>query len=250
MYQLLESISWPLMRLILATLILLSGCSAFDSNPEGSLRVLFVGNSLTYVNDLPAVTAAMAESQGHRLVYETYAFPGISLESQWYEGRARSALEEGSWDVVIMQQGPSGLKADREHLREWVSRWSEEARLHGTEPAVYMVWPDGPIGAFENVIRSYTEAAEASDALLLPVGAAWLAGLERDSNLPLHGPDHFHPSETGTYLAALTIYGGLFNAPVDDIPNALSLEDDRRIAVSMSDGPLLREVAAEVLANQ
>jgi len=43
----------------------------------------------------------------------------------------------------------------------------------------------------------------------LPAGEAWRAAWRRDSTLALYGPDAFHPSILGTYVAALVIYGGL-----------------------------------------
>ena len=45
-----------------------------------------------------------------------------------------------------------------------------------------------------------------SKGLLLPAGDAWRAAWAADARLPLYGPDGFHPSPMGTYLAALVIY--------------------------------------------
>jgi len=42
--------------------------------------------------------------------------------------------------------------------------------------------------------------------MLLPVGEAWRAAWRRDPDVPLYGPDGFHPTPTATYLAALVIY--------------------------------------------
>src|SRR5215217_3779683 len=107
-----------------------------------SLRVLFVGNSLTQTNDLPAVAASLARSSGRRLEYRTVAFGGYSLEDHWQQGEARAALASGSWDVVVMQQGPSALPEGQAHLREWAGRFAELARANGTQPALLTVWPE------------------------------------------------------------------------------------------------------------
>ena len=80
-------------------------------------------------------------------------------------------------------------------------------REAGAVPALYMVWPDASrTFAFPDVAHAYTSAAEAAEARLFPAGSAWLAAWDRNANLALYGPDNFHPSKMGSYLAALVIY--------------------------------------------
>ncbi|HKF14337.1 MAG TPA: SGNH/GDSL hydrolase family protein [Gaiellaceae bacterium] len=181
-----------------------------------SLRVLFVGNSLTQTNDLPTVVASLARSSGRRLEYRTVAFGGYSLEDHWQQGEARAALASGSWDVVVMQQGPSALPEGQAHLREWAGRFAELARANGTQPALLTVWAESYRGraALGQVISSYRQAAAAAHAVLLPGGTAWQESWSCDARIPLYGPDGFHPSRLGTYAAALVVYGRLFKAPL------------------------------------
>src|SRR5512132_95741 len=104
------------------------------------LRVLFVGNSLTTTNDLPAVLAGRAT--GRSLEYRTIAFGGFALEDRWAQGDARAELASRTWDVVVMQQGPSALPESQINLREWASRFADEARAAWTRPALLTVWPE------------------------------------------------------------------------------------------------------------
>lgn len=210
-----------LLGLLLA--LAFTSCSSLGPDGAGAARILFVGNSLTYTHDLPAVVEALARADGRRIETETVAGPNLSLEDHWALGGAAEQLAGGTWDVVVLQQGPSTLAESREHLIEWVGAFADLAREAGTEPAVYMVWPpEGtPITLSE---QSYEAAAEAADALLLPAGRAWRLALERDPSLRLYSGDRFHPSPTGTALAALTIYGGLF----DGLPR--TLPDDLRVS--------------------
>jgi hypothetical protein len=191
----------------------LSGGAA-EGGPH-QLRVLFVGNSLTETNALPAVVASLARSTGRSLEYGTIAYGGYSLEDHWNRGDARAALATRSWDVVVMQQGPSALPESQLHLREWATRFADEARAYGTRPALLAVWPESyRRSALGQVIASYRRAAVAAQAELLPGGAAWREAWSCDARTPLYGPDGFHPSPTGTYAAALVVYGRLFKAPV------------------------------------
>jgi hypothetical protein len=191
----------------------LSGGAA-EGGPH-QLHVLFVGNSLTETNDLPAVAASLARSTGRSLEYRTIAFGGYSLEDHWNQGEARTALATRSWDVVVMQQGPSALPESQVYLRAWATRFADEARAYGTRPALLTVWPESyRRTALGQVIASYRRAAVAARADLLPGGAAWREAWSCDARTPLYGPDGFHPSAVGTYAAALVVYGRLFRAPV------------------------------------
>jgi hypothetical protein len=135
------------------------------------LRVLFVGNSLTATNDLPAVVSGLARATNRNLEYRTIAFGGYALEDHWAQGDARAALASRSWDVVVMQQGPSALPESQINLREWASRFADEARAAGTRPALLTVWPESyRRGALRDVIGSYQRAAAAARADLFPAG--------------------------------------------------------------------------------
>ena len=114
-----------------------------------------------------------------------------------------------------MQQGPSAFPESQADLRLWASRFADEARAHGTRPALLTVWPEGwRADALPEVIKSYSRAAAAARAELLPAGVAWQLAWRCSARTRLYGPDDFHPSPTGTYAAALVVYGRLFRAAV------------------------------------
>jgi hypothetical protein len=204
-------------RLLGATAVALAaipGGSA-EAQPPSSLRVLFLGNSLTATNDLPAAVARIASRAGRRLEYRTVAPGGYSLEDHWNHDESRAALAGGRWDLVVMQQGPSALPESQANLREFALRWSAEARAHGARLALLTVWPESyRRSALTEVIASYRRAATTAKAELLPGGDAWRRAWHCDPGTPLYGRDGFHPSELGTYTAALVVYGRLFRAPL------------------------------------
>jgi hypothetical protein len=195
---------------------LVLGCaSSARAEDAAPVRALFVGNSLTETNDLPARVAALAAATGRRLEYQEITFGGFSLEDHWNQGDARAAIATGRWNVVIMQQGPSALPESQVDLRLWAGRFADEARAVGTRPALLTVWPENyRRPALSDVIVSYRSAAEAAGAQLFPAGEAWQAAWDCNSRLALYGPDGFHPSALGTYAAALVVYGRLFKAPL------------------------------------
>ena len=205
------------------------------------IRVLFIGNSLAAMNDLPALVAMFARDNGDRLETRTIAYPNYSLEDHWKGGDARRAIAEGGWSFVVLQQGPSSLPESRELLVEYAKRFATEAQRVKAKVALYMVWPaSNRPQDFDGVKLSYETAAREVGGVFLPAGQAWRIAWRRDPSLPFYGPDGFHPAQLGSFLAALVIYQGLTGK-----------SSARRVAVSLSDAQskILREAAAEALSG-
>ena len=183
---------------------------AFQSAAAAPLRVLFIGNSLTAANDVPALVESIAKENGERILTRMIAYPNYSLKDHWNRGDARRAIAEGGWSFVVLQQGPSSLPESRVLLVDYAQRFKEEARHVNARIAVYMVWPaSSRMGDFDGVKLSYEAAARETGGIFLPAGEAWRLAWRRDASLSFYGADGFHPTPLGSYLAALVIYQGL-----------------------------------------
>ena len=190
--------------------------SAAPAGAEESLRVLFVGNSLTYVNDLPGMLRELLRQEGLDVVTASMAEPNFGLEDHWVRRATHDRIAEG-WDVVIMQQGPSATEG-RPSLLEFAERFARPIREAGATPALYMVWPAATRSFdFQGVSNSYAAAADGVEGLLFPAGEAWLDAWEFDENIGLYGGDRFHPSPLGSYLAALVMYEQLAGADAREL---------------------------------
>jgi hypothetical protein len=206
-------------------------------------RVLFIGNSLTASNDLPAVVEALSRAGGGTpITTVSVVVGGFSLEDHWNQGRAQRRIAEGGWSIVVLQQGPSSLPESQANLRDWTARFDAVIRANGARTALYMVWPESNRReAFDAVSRSYARAAEDVGGMLFPVGEAWRAAWRRDADVPLYGPDGFHPSQTGTYLAALVIYQQMTGRSPVGLPGIGQMPAERAL--------LLQEAAQEANAQ-
>lgn len=217
--------------------------------PSEIRRVLFIGNSLTASNDLPAIVAALAKAAGQAsLVWKGVLVPDSSLEDHWNAGAARRAIAAGGWEVVVLQQGPSSLPESRRKLLEYAGRFAGEIRKAGARPAMYMVWPSaGRVSDFDRVCESYRLAAREIDGLLFPVGEAWRAAWRRDARVPLYSPDGLHPTAEGSYLAGLVIFEGLYGRTPVGLPSRLERDDRAAPAIDLppARAALLQEAAAE-----
>lgn len=232
-----------------AALVLVSGLALPSSaSAADALRVLFIGNSLTAYNDLPAILEALAKAGGQpALDWKSVLLPGTSLEDQWREGQARHAIGQGPWDVVVLQQGPSALGESRTLLLEYAARFAKEIRAAGARPAIYMVWPSSSrTSDFDDVSQSYRMAARQVDGLLFPVGEAWRAAWKRDASLALYSKDGLHPTPAGSYLAALVMYERLYGKSPVGLPGKLSVGDaGDAIDLPDAEAKILQEAAAE-----
>jgi hypothetical protein len=215
------------------------------------LRVLFLGNSLTASHRLPDLVVAMAAASGVAMEGTTRAPGGVSLDDHWGDRESRAAVERGGWDFVVLQQGPSSRPDSRQALRAAAKRWAKRIRATGARPAVYMVWPyRGQARGFELVARSYREAAEGSQALLLPAGEAWAAALAADPQLALWLDDGLHPTAAGSWLAAAVIAHGLAGIDPAAIPARLELDGTLLSQIPEPLARRLRSAAASAVARR
>jgi hypothetical protein len=201
------------LRAVLA--IGLLGCAVTGASleplPPGGHQVLFIGNSLTYTNDLPGTIAALANSVGDTIRVRSVALPNYALIDHVDGGsNAVDVIRSQKWSMVVLQQGPSTLPLNRDTLVLATQKFDPFIKAAGARSGTFMTWPasDRP-GDFPRVLGSSQLAAHTVGGVLLPVGQAWLSAWAKDAQLPLYGPDGYHPGELGTYLAALVIYEGI-----------------------------------------
>lgn len=214
--------------------------------PKDGLRVLFLGSSRTYANDMPAVVQAFARALGERLDVVTVAQGGASLEDHWNHGGALRRIQAGGWSVVVLQQGPSTSPAGRENLREYTRRFAGPILKAGARPALFMVWPAGNRPEdFEEIRTSYTLAAEDVNGMLVPAGEAWRAVWSRNPDAPLLKRDGVHPLPAGSFTLALSIFGMLYGRSPVGLPARVRLASGSFAQVPPSLAPVLQESAAE-----
>ena len=223
--------------------------SSTGASPDG-IRVLFVGNSLTDVNDLPRMFEGVAAAGGFAVTTARVVFNDASLSDHFVDGTATEEIRGGNWDYVVMQQGPSGRPESRVQLVDATRDFATVIVAEGGRPALYMVWPDWTRrSAFDSVSASYTAAADAVAGLLFPAGDAWVAAWERKPGLALYGDDGFHPSPLGSYVAALTIYAVLCDRSPAALPARPSGFNGALLrSVSDADLRIVQEAALEAAA--
>lgn len=189
-----------------------SSVNGQDNNSQ-PVRILFVGNSLSYSNDLPKLVEATAAKHDLKVETEIYAKPNYSLEDHWLEGNFQKRIAKGKFDFVIVQQGPSSQEDGKKMLTDYGRKIAKLCKRKNSKLAFFMVWPSrSNFRSFDKVIENYEFAAKQNDAILCPVGKIWKTYMEQTGDYSFFEADGFHPSLKGSESAAMIIFQSLFES--------------------------------------
>ena len=193
-------------------------------------RILFVGNSYTYFNNLPSVLEQLANNvQPDSLEAKMVVAGGATLKSLWENGEALKAIQLGGWNFVVLQEQSTLGTGPRENgipqindpamFYEYARRFDAEIHKIGAKTVFYLTWArrDSPQNQ-ARLTAAYTSIAKELGAVLVPVGPAWEASIHEKPGLALHQVDDSHPRPAGTYLAACVFYAVLFKRNPAGLP--------------------------------
>ena len=187
-------------------------CSSSTAATEDPVHsILFIGNSLTYSNDLPEMVRRISVADQHELEVDMVAGPNMAVVDHTVgQSDAPARIAGGEWDFVVLQQGPTPAGMCRDTLVIAAMRLAPRIRQAGGRPVLWLPWArlTAP-QSLEPAAESATLAARAVGGAVVPIGIAWRDALADDPSLPLYGGDGYHPAAAGSLLAALTIYDRL-----------------------------------------
>lgn len=215
------------MKKILLALLVFPLVVSF-ANAQDSISVLFIGNSYTYVNDLPGMLGALAGSLGKEITVDSKTNGGYTFQNHTTDPLTYTKIHSKPWDVVVIQgqsQEPSFSDAQvNAQTLPYALQLSDSIRANNfcSNVMFYMTWgrqngdPQwSEINTFEKMntrlYNAYMRMADSSDrAMVSPVGRVWTHVRQNYPAINLYNADQSHPSAEGTYLAACTFYAGLF----------------------------------------
>jgi len=234
----------------------LRGDISLARSTEDGVRVLFVGNSFTYSNDMPALVRdlAAADEAAPRIIAVQYVAPNWGLEPASKDDGLDRLLREVEWDVVVLQERsalpslPADARVDK--MDRYVYGLAARVGAAGAETVLFMTWgyEDGDDGQADGdtfsgmqarVARAYAELGASVGARVAPVGLAWAEAVRRVPTMRLWRHDGRHPSRSGSYLAACVFYALLAGRPVEGNSFLAGLPE--------VDARFLQRVAADVV---
>lgn len=210
--------------IILAAVMLMAAAAVFaDDSSEliqryntdkTGIRILFLGNSFTYYND-------MYKKVGDILDCETVqnVRGGAYLRQQTdpkdeLGANCSRLLTEEKWDYVILQDQSSNPMFHPEDTMKAGTALCTMIRKNGAVPVFYSTWAyekgsrmlkdtgKSYWEMFTGLTKGYHAAAAANNALVAKVGTAFY---QTKDNSFLYNADNYHPSDAGSTLAAKVI---------------------------------------------
>lgn len=198
---------------------------------QSNYKTLFLGNSYTYVNDLPAILRNLTLAGGDTLQTGANTPGGYTLQGHSTNPTSLGLIASQNWDFVVMQEQSQRPSFPQSQVQSQVYPYaailndSVKANDSCSITVFYMTWGRKygdasncsawpPVCTYEGMSaelrRSYLNMANQNQALVAPVGMAWWEAIKRDSTLELFNQDQSHPAYTGSYLAACVFYGTMY----------------------------------------
>ena len=125
---------------LLVPLLLLPGCATAQVG-DPPMKVLFIGNSYTSVNDLPSLVKALANAAGGQTIESDQYLPGgYSFEQQARDEKALEKIRGRKWDVVVLQEQSLFPILNRKSMHKYARILHEEISKQRAKTVFYLTW--------------------------------------------------------------------------------------------------------------
>ena len=187
--------------------------------------VLFAGNSLISVNDLPETfrLLALGSPRHADVAVRSVVVAGALIRQHWEEGWVAAGLRSQRPDVLILQAQSTEAVLNPSDLDRSVRLFKKAADEVGAVTVILGTWArpardpfysvaasgGSPEAMQERLDAAYASIAGDTGIVLAPVGRAWTLAQRRHPEIPLLDGSQ-HPSRAGTYLASAVLFQTLF----------------------------------------
>lgn len=215
---------------------------------ERPLRVLFIGNSQVFVNDVPGMLMALgaADQPPQSISVGTVVGGGYSLHLHLSQGLAAEVIERhGPWDFVVLQEQSSTPTLFPEEMHRNLRRFDKIIRNAGAQTVILATWLR-PFhrGRFQQHQEAFATIGQELSAQVVPANLAWEEVLRTHPELELYHPDQIHALPAGSYLAACTLYAALCGRDPQRLPSTLHDAAGRQFVALLPDQARLLQAAA------
>ncbi|HEY9676581.1 MAG TPA: hypothetical protein V6C76_01165 [Drouetiella sp.] len=193
---------------LVIVMFVMQGCAHRAHASGNSLRVLFIGNSFTYVNDMPNIFAELVKQRTPNIQVTGVlrAVGGHTLAQFSNEKDTMGLIDsKDGWNYVVLQeQSEMALYPERRQSMHdscvFLGRHIKAARAR---PVLYMTWADKakPENQYQ-LSTAYTDFGREIDALVVPAGDLFMEVNRAEPSINLYDTDNHHPSRYGSYLVA------------------------------------------------
>ena len=174
--------------------------------PKDTLRILFVGNSYIYYNNLPQMVSLISDSIETKLICSRSTVGGAHLGEHWNGLRglkSKQLIQKGKFDIVVIQDNSMWPVDNPDSVYKYAKLMCDLIKSTGAKPYIYETWARLKVPQHQKEINAvYEKVAKDNNATLVPVGVAWEKARQLRPDLVLFDADGSHPSNIGTFLIA------------------------------------------------
>jgi hypothetical protein len=245
------------MRFLFVCLLSIASVNAFAITSD-SLKILFIGNSYTHMNNMPKIFERICKERQKRVIVQMNTQSGASFKVHYSRNDMFEAIKSKKWDYIVLQGYSRELsvsydKIDQETVPP-LSKIIDSIRLYNpcSNILFYMTWgyKNGFNEALENdtyekmtfnISNGYRYIASCYDFPIVPVGLVWAKVRAKYPTINLYDADEAHPNKNGSYLSACTFYCSIFRESVEGV---ITGTIDSKVAASIQ-----KEASSFVLNN-
>ncbi len=182
------------------------------------MKVLFLGNSHTYYNDLPALFREICREMGREVEVSMLAQPGVTYKWHLTNGTDfRFALMHGGYDYIVMQQAAHEPCPGLEETLEGALEICDCARKCNITPIQTVPWARLGVDEQKKMYGIYETVCRETGAKENPVGRVFEYINATRPDIRLHWFDGAHASPYGSYANALCTYKTIFGGDISAV---------------------------------
>ena len=179
------------------------------------MKILFIGNSKTYRQNMPLIFKRIVEKSGKDIYIDNVTKPGASLIELYNEVETLKKISSAKWNYVVIQERT--IKA----LQEDISEFKEGAiklanailKNNSATKIIYQacgVHNDFVIEEYEATNKHYEQITKLTNGKVCYQGNAFINFHNHFPEIELY-ENKQHPTLVGAYLSACCLYNTIFN---------------------------------------
>lgn len=201
--------------LLLLFASLLGACNAGPAQEEHE-RILFVGNSLVYVGNVPAVFSALATANGHVVRSDMIVQGGATLHERVADGSVEQALDTHAYTTLVLQErggdlmcsfGPDACAMSRDAVKTLAGL----ARDRGVRTVLLGTYQSLPVPS-RRLVEAESAAAADAEIAYIEVSENFRRLRAAEPGLTWFHTDGMHPGKDLVLLDAILLYRQAFDA--------------------------------------
>ena len=187
-------------------------------------KILFIGNSITYFNDMPILFQEIANSKGKNIAVQSHAPGGTGFIDHVVSPTVYNLFKNNVWDAVVLQPGSGESAGATSSVNLSISRGQiiiDSIKKYSPCAKIFLYQiPYGVPSAstyntyFNIQTRIRDSVTKMSDALrvpLVPAGECTRMHYAAQQDLLLHSSfNDIHPNLNGSYLVAAAMFAAIF----------------------------------------